>query len=412
MAVAEARQRIVADLPVMPPEDIALTAGLGRVLAADLIARRTQPPMAMSAMDGYAVRSQDTNTVPVTLTRVGEAPAGGHFPGVLDAGQTVRIFTGGPVPEGADAIVIQEDVDASSETDGAAITIKEASKSGQYIRPAGLDFREGTPGLPAGRLLTARDVGLAAAMDHPWLSVRRKPRIAVLASGDEIVRPGEPIGRNQIVSSNSFALAATITAMGADPVVIGIAPDDNDGLRQAADAARGCDMLVTTGGASVGQHDLIQTALSDHDDDHYRLQVGFWRIAMRPGKPLIFGRLGSMPMLGLPGNPVSTLVCAQIFLHPAIQHMLGIADHGDRFDTALLGRDLPANDQREDYLRCQLARQADGQWHAMPFQRQDSSMLSVMASADCLLVRPPFDPARKVGDSVRIMPFGHTAWRF
>jgi molybdopterin molybdotransferase len=321
------------------------------------------------------------------LTRVGEAPAGGHYPGVLGAGQAVRIFTGGPVPEGADAVIIQEDVDASSEADGADIVIKQPGQKGQYIRPAGLDFSAGSVGLPAGRRLTARDIGLAAAMDHPWLTVRRKPRIAVLASGDEIVRPGEPIGANQIVSSNSFALAATITAMGGEPVVIGIAPDDSDGLRSAADAARGCDMLVTTGGASVGQHDLIQTALSDHAD-------------------------GQMPMLGLPGNPVSTLVCAQIFLRPAIERMLGIAASDDDYDLAILGRALPANDQREDYLRCQLQRDEHGKLVAWPFERQDSSMLSLMSSADCLLVRQPFDQARALGDSVRILHFGHTAWRF
>lgn len=412
MPVAEARQRIIADLPLMPSEDIGLLDGLGRVLAGDLIARRTQPPMAMSAMDGYAVRSADTTQLPVTLTRVGKAPAGGHYPGILGAGQAVRIFTGGPVPEGADAVIIQEDVDASSEADGADIVIKQPGQKGQYIRPAGLDFSAGSVGLPAGRRLTARDIGLAAAMDHPWLTVRRKPRIAILASGDEIVRPGEPIGANQIVSSNSFALAATITAMGGEPVVIGIAPDDSDGLRSAADAARGCDMLVTTGGASVGQHDLIQTALSDHADDQYRLQVGFWRIAMRPGKPLIFGRLGQMPMLGLPGNPVSTLVCAQIFLRPAIERMLGIAASDDDYDLAILGRALPANDQREDYLRCQLQRDEHGNLVAWPFERQDSSMLSLMSSADCLLVRQPFDQARALGDSVQILHFGHTAWRF
>jgi len=398
LSVKEARTRILATITPMPTEQIGLSNGLGRVLAEDIASRRTQPPTAVSAMDGYAVRAQDVSTVPVTLKISGHAPAGGSHDDVLGAGEAVRIFTGGPVPDGADAIVIQENTDS----DGITVTVKESSPAGHYIRPAGLDFRTGEVILRAGDALTARNVGMAAAMNTPWLSVHRKPRIAILATGNEIVMPGDPIGPNQIVSSNSLALAAMIEASGAEPILLGIAPDERNELSAMAAAAHGADMLVTTGGASVGDHDLIQSVLGDNG-----LEVDFWKIAMRPGKPLIFGDIKGTPLLGLPGNPVSTLVCGIIFLIPALQKMLGQSERETSLETAILAVDLAQNDQREDYLRARLSYDDSGTRMATPFSKQDSSMLSRLVQADCLLVRPPNAPAAKTGSAVEILPMPH-----
>ena len=398
LSVKEARTRILAAITPMPTEQIGLSNGLGRVLAEDIASRRTQPPTAVSAMDGYAVRAQDVSTVPVTLKISGHAPAGGSHDDVLGAGEAVRIFTGGPVPDGADAIVIQENTDS----DGITVTVKESSPAGHYIRPAGLDFRTGDVILRAGDALTARNVGMAAAMNTPWLSVHRKPRIAILATGNEIVMPGDPIGPNQIVSSNSLALAAMIEASGAEPILLGIAPDKSNELSAMAAAAHGADMLVTTGGASVGDHDLIQSVLGDNG-----LEVDFWKIAMRPGKPLIFGDIKGTPLLGLPGNPVSTLVCGIIFLIPALQKMLGQSERESSLETAILAVDLAQNDQREDYLRARLSYDDSGTRMATPFSKQDSSMLSRLVQADCLLVRPPNAPAAKTGSAVEILPMPH-----
>ena len=398
LSVKEARTRILTAITPMPTEQIGLSNGLGRVLAEDIASRRTQPPTAVSAMDGYAVRTQDVSTVPVTLKISGHAPAGGSHDDVLGAGEAVRIFTGGPVPDGADAIVIQENTDS----DGITVTVKESSPAGHYIRPAGLDFRTGDVILRAGDALTARNVGMAAAMNTPWLSVHRKPRIAILATGNEIVMPGDPIGPNQIVSSNSLALAAMIEASGAEPILLGIAPDESNELSAMAAAAHGADMLVTTGGASVGDHDLIQSVLGDNG-----LEVDFWKIAMRPGKPLIFGDIKGTPLLGLPGNPVSTLVCGIIFLIPALQKMLGQSERETSLETAILAVDLAQNDQREDYLRARLSYDDSGTRMATPFSKQDSSMLSRLVQADCLLVRPPNAPAAKTGSAVEILLMPH-----
>lgn len=395
LSVEEARERILAAIAPMPAEQIGLSNGLGRVLAEDIASRRTQPPTAVSAMDGYAVRAADVVNVPVTLKIAGHAPAGGAHDDALAPGEAVRIFTGGPVPDGADAIVIQEDTDS----DGATVTVKESSPAGHYVRPAGLDFRTGDIILQAGDVLTARNVGMAAAMNVPWLSVRRKPRIAILATGDEIVMPGDPVGPNQIVSSNSLALAAMVEASGAEPILLGIAPDESNELSAMAAAAHGADMLVTTGGASVGDHDLIQSVLRKDG-----LEIDFWKIAMRPGKPLIFGDIKGAPLLGLPGNPVSTLVCGIIFLIPALRKMLGLSELDVTRETATLGVDLGKNDQREDYLRARLSRDDNGVQIATPFSKQDSSMLSRLVQADCLVVRPPHAPALKTGSTVDILP--------
>jgi molybdopterin molybdotransferase len=396
--VAEARARVIAAAKKLPAEQIALADALGRVLAEDVRARRTQPPLPVSAMDGYAVRAADVETIPARLTVVGAVPAGRAYAGMVGPGQAVRIFTGAPVPSGADTIVIQENTRAA---DGTVEVIDGEAPKGRFIRPAGLDFREGDVLLPKGRVLTARDIGLAAGMNVPWLRVARKPRIALLATGDEIVMPGDPIGANQIVSSNALALAAFIAASGGTAIDLGIAPDEADGLRVMAEGAEGADMLVTTGGASVGDHDLVQTVLGD-----VGLEVDFWKIAMRPGKPLIFGHIGKTLLLGLPGNPVSALVCATLFLRPAIRAMLGVGDIDPPAMTAELIADLPKNDEREDYLRGTISRDADGRVRVAAFDRskQDSSVFSGLAAADALVIRPPHAPAAKAGDTVTIVP--------
>lgn len=393
MPVADALARITGTLTPLPPETVSVAEAHGRVLAVDVAAHVTQPPAAVSAMDGYAVRAADVAKVPVTLKQIGEAPAGGAFDGSVGSGECVRIFTGGPVPKGADAIVIQEDVDA----DGKAIAVREGAPAGRYIRPAGLDFREGEVLLQAGRRLGARDIGLAAAMNVPWLEVRRRPRVALLATGDEIVRPGEPLGPNQIVSSNALALSALIRAQGGEPIDLGIALDTRESLQAMAEGARGADLLITMGGASVGDHDLVQSVLGEKG-----LEIDFWRIAMRPGKPLMFGKIGATPMLGLPGNPVSSLVCGLIFVIPALARLLGTAD-AMMEETVRLGSELGANDQRQDYLRAKLARDGDGNLVATPFEKQDSSMLRLLSESHCLIVRPPHAPAASGGDVAQII---------
>lgn len=396
--VKEARSRIVAALPQMAAETVAVSAASGRVLAQDVAARRTQPPFDVSAMDGWACRQADLDGIPAQLKPVGHAAAGGRHDGTVNAGECVRIFTGAPLPDGTDAIVIQEDADLA----GDILTVREAPKPGQWIRKAGLDFAEDQVLLSAGRLLGPPDVALAAAMNVPWLQVRRKPRIAVLATGDELARPGEPIGPNQIVSSNNIGLCALIEANGGVAVDLGIARDTESDLREKAAASAGCDLLLTLGGASVGEHDLIHKILGGGGRS-----IDFWNIAMRPGKPLMFGRAdlgngGSIPLLGLPGNPVSALVCGYNFVLPAMRAMLGL-DWEIRFETAISSADLSENDKREDYLRATLKRQDDSQLVATAFGKQDSSMLRRLSDADCLIVRPPHGPAIKAGMAIPIL---------
>ena len=273
------------------------------------------------------------------------------------------------------------------------------------MRAAGLDFQAGEVGVPAGRRLTVRDIGLAAAMNVPWLRVRRRPRIALLSTGDELVLPGEPVGPNQIIGSNGLSLAAFVEATGGEALNLGIAPDNIDALTRLTGDARGADLLVTTGGVSVGDHDLVSSALGAHG-----LSLDFWKIAMRPGKPLLFGTIGDTPLLGLPGNPVSSLVCAVVFLKPAIDALQGLASADRPAETAVLGAPLPSNDRRQDYLRAELRYEADGRRVALAFQRQDSSMLATLAHADCLVVRPPLAPAAAAGDSVTILPLSGSAF--
>jgi molybdopterin molybdotransferase len=394
ISVEEARRRLLAPLKPLGAEQVALSEAAGRVLAEDVAARRTQPPWPVSAMDGYAVRAADVARLPATLRVVGAVPAGQAYAGALARGEAVRIFTGAPMPEGADAVVIQED----SERQGDRVELREAAQAGDHVRPAGLDFREGEVGLAAGRRLTARDVGLAAAMNRPWLMVHRKPRIAILPTGDEVVMPGDPVGPNQIVSSNGLALAALVQQCGGLPLHLPIAPDRPDALQSIAEAAIGADFLVTCGGASVGEHDLVRDALGASG-----LSLDFWKIAMRPGKPLMVGRYRDTPMMGLPGNPVSSLVCGLLFLKPAIERLIGLAAAEAPAPHARLAQALPANDRRQDYLRASLSRAPDGTLEARAFAKQDSSMMSLLAKSDCLVVRPPHAPPAPAGAMVEIV---------
>lgn len=395
LSVNDALARITGSLEPLPAETIALAAATGRVLADDIVSRRTQPPRPLSAMDGYAVRAADVADAPVTLAVIGQAPAGGGFEGTLGAGQAVRIFTGGPVPSGADSIVIQELTTA----DGNSVTVTESVPLGEYVRPAGLDFSAGGPGPRAGQVLTPRAIGLIAAMDVSWVSVRRRPKVALLANGDELARPGEAIGPNQIISSNSLALAALVQNNGGDAIDLGIARDDPEHLQALARRAEGADLLVTLGGASVGDHDLVQSALSGMG-----LDVDFWKIAMRPGKPLIFGHLRDIPLLGLPGNPVSALVCGLIFVIPALRKLLGQDAGPIARSNAVLGGPLPANGGREAYLRADLVRREDGVLVATPFDLQDSSVLSGLADSGCLVIQPPNSPALTAAAPIQVIP--------
>ncbi|ABS64783.1 molybdenum cofactor synthesis domain [Parvibaculum lavamentivorans DS-1] len=394
LPVEEARARIMAALRTTEKESLPLARVLGRFLAEEAIARRTQPPADLSAMDGYAVRAADTLTVPARLRVVGEAPAGGAYTEHLNEGEAVRIFTGAPLPQGADAVVIQED----TSREGDVVVIEETATAGDHVRVCGLDFRTGDPGMPAGRKLSPADIALAAAMNLPQLEVRKQPVIAFFSTGDELVRPGAEPGPNQIISANNDGLAALILEAGGIPLDLGIARDTVGDIREIAARAEHADMLVTLGGASVGDHDLVQEALTP-----LGLDIDFWKIAMRPGKPLIFGKLGDTPMLGLPGNPVSALVCAILFLRPAIIRMQG-GDTALHLTQARLGADLPQNGSREDYIRAGLDH-VPGEIHvATPFPIQDSSMLSVLADASCLIVRKPHAEAVQAGGIVTVLP--------
>jgi molybdopterin molybdotransferase len=396
MPVTEALAAILAGAEPLPSELVALDAAHHRVLARDVAALRTQPPQAMSAMDGYAVRAVDAAHVAARLKVIGEVAAGRPFGKTVGAGEAVRIFTGGVVPDGADAVVIQED----TVIEDGGITITEAAIPGRHIRPAGVDFHAGDVLLAGGTRLTDRDLSLAAAMNHPQLAVRRRPKVAILATGDELVMPGSTPGPGQIVYSNGYALRALARDEGADVVDLGIAADTveatTQGIRRARDS--GADILVTTGGASVGDHDLVKQSLEAEG-----VAMAFWRIAMRPGKPMMHGRLGPMRVIGLPGNPVSSYVCGFLFLVPLIRQLSGRSVVHHRRETALLGRDLGANDQREDYLRARLEVRGDRAWIATPVGHQDSSLLGNLAAARALVIRPPFAPAVAAGSACDIL---------
>ncbi|HXL13261.1 MAG TPA: gephyrin-like molybdotransferase Glp [Bradyrhizobium sp.] len=403
MPVTEALSAVLAGAEPLPEEMVALDAAHHRVLARDVAALRTQPPQAMSAMDGYAVRAADAGDLTARLKVIGEVAAGRPFEKKVGANEAVRIFTGGVMPDGADAVIIQEDtIREDSAVDGDHITITEAAKTGRHIRPAGVDFREGDVLLAGGSRLTDRDLSLAAGMNYPELAVRRRPKVAILATGDELVMPGTIPGPGQIVYSNGFALRALARAEGAETIDLGIAADTvaetTEGIRRAR--ASGADILITTGGASVGDHDLVKQSLEAEG-----VTMAFWRIAMRPGKPMMHGRLGGMRTIGLPGNPVSSYVCAFLFLVPLIRMLSGRTSIHHTRETALLGRDVVANDQREDYLRARLERRADGTLIATPVNHQDSSLLGNLAASQALVIRAPFAPAATAGSACDILRF-------
>ncbi len=396
MPVADALAAVLAGAEPLPEEMVALDEAYHRVLARDVASLRTQPPQAMSAMDGYAVRSVDAAHIGARLKVIGEVAAGRPFETALGAGEAVRIFTGGVIPEGADAVVIQEDTIA----EGGSVTISEAARPGRHIRPAGIDFSSGDVLLAKGIRLTDRDLSLAAGMNYPELAVRRRPKVALLATGDELVMPGSTPGPGQIVYSNGYALRAQARAEGAETIDLGIAADTvaatTQGIRRAREA--GADILITTGGASVGDHDLVKQSLEAEG-----VTMAFWKIAMRPGKPMMHGRLGAMRVIGLPGNPVSSYVCGFLFLVPLIRALSGRTDIHHRSETALLGRDVVANDLREDYLRARLERRDDGVLIATPVDHQDSSLLANLAAARALVIRPPFAPKAAAGTPCEIL---------
>jgi molybdopterin molybdotransferase len=398
MPVAEALRLVLTEAEPLPVEMIPLDQARGRVLAEDIAALRTQPPTAVSAMDGYAVRASDVAAAPATLKVIGEVAAGHPFPKQIAAGQAARIFTGGVMPDGTDTVVIQE----LTSREGDDVTVQKPAAKGRNVRNQGIDFTRGEVLLRKNRRLTDRDVMLAAAMNHPSVSVHRQPKVAVLGTGDELVPPGGAPKSGEIVYSNGFALIALARSEGADVHDLGIARDRIEDIAAAIKRARswGADILVTSGGASVGEHDLVQRALASEG-----LDLSFWRVALRPGRPMMHGRLGSMQVLGVPGNPVSSYVCAVLFLVPLIRRLSGRTDVEPRPERARLGCELPANDERADYLRATLADTPDG-IVATPLPSQDSSLMAPLAKADCLVIREPHAPAALAGSKCVILKLG------
>jgi molybdopterin molybdotransferase len=397
LSVAEALARVTQGLEPLGAESVALDSANGRVLAEDLAALLTQPPFDASAMDGYAARAEDVAVVPATLRLIGISAAGAGFDGKVGQGETVRIFTGAPVPEGADTIVIQE---YAEKTNG--VVIAKAAEPGRYVRPRGQDFKQGEVLLAAGTRLGPRELMLAAAMNHAELAVRRKPKVAILATGDEVVPPGSELGKDQIVSSVPIGLATLIARAGGEPMSLGIAKDDPKSLLALARAGSAADILVTAGGASVGERDLVASALKTEG-----LEIDFWKIAMRPGMPLLYGRLGSQRVLSLPGNPVSALITAHVFLVPMLAAMLGLATAARPLPEAVLGEALEANGERQHYMRAISEWREDGRRVVRPLPSQDSSLVAELARADCLIVRAPDAPALPSGARVGIIPLNH-----
>lgn len=394
LSVAEAVQQILHGVGPTAAETVSIEQAAGRVLAAQLAARLTQPPFDASAMDGYAVRATDVARLPARLRVIGQAAAGHPYGGTVGPGEAVRIFTGAPVPHGADAIVIQE----HTVQEGAFVNVREGQPDPAYVRPRGFDFRNGEVLLDAGRRLGPREVALAAAMGHAAVPVRRRPVVAILATGDELVPPGTGLGPGKIVSSNHLGVAALAAQAGAEPLQLGIARDTRDSLERHVEQAEGADILVTIGGASVGEHDLVAPVLNKRG-----MALVFWKIDMRPGKPLMFGRLGAQRVLGLPGNPVSALICSRVFLVPLIRALLGLPQEDPATCRACLAEPLEANGPRQHYMRASLRKRADGALEVTPARSQDSSLLTPLASADALLVRPPYAPALPAGTEVSLL---------
>ncbi len=397
LPVEEALARLLAaGRPVTETEVVAIGDAQGRVLARDLASRLTHPPFDSSAMDGYALRAEDIAEIGAIVTVIGESAAGSRFPGTVLAGQAVRIFTGAPVPEGADTVLIQEDAEP---LDGHRIRTRFVPARGRHIRPRGQDFREGDVVLRAGDRLDAGRLTVAAGMNHAHLDVFRRVRVAILATGDELLPPGSTLGPDQIIASNTLGIAAIARENGAEIIDLGIAPDSRSSIEERLAVAQetGADILVTLGGASVGDHDLVQSTLVGAG-----MELDFWRIAMRPGKPLMVGRLGDMQVLGLPGNPVSSLVCGLLFLEPLVR-ALGHLQARNRLAVATTAGPLAANDKRQDYIRAKLERLADGSLSAKAFERQDSSMMQTFAQSDALIVRSPGAPAAHAGSACTVL---------
>ncbi|MFK8251172.1 molybdopterin molybdotransferase MoeA [Ancylobacter terrae] len=394
--VEEALARVLAGVAPVAAVSVPLVEANHRVLAAPLVARRTTPASDVSAMDGYAVRAADVAQAPTTLRVVGEAAAGRPFTGTIGAGETTRVFTGGVMPAGSDAVVIQE----NTERAGTSVVMNVPAIAGQHIRRAGGDFAAGDVLLPAGRRLTARDLALAASADLAALEVHRRPRVGLLSTGDELVPPGVGAGPHQVILSNIYSVAALARAAGAEVIDLGVLPDRMDattaGVRAAIDA--GLDVLVTTGGASVGDHDLVAPALVAEG-----VELAVHKVALRPGKPLMFGRRGGLRVLGLPGNPVSAHVCALLYLLPLLRALQGEPAAGLPLTDAELGVPLKANDMRMDFMRAEIVGTGPRGPVVRPFPTQDSSMLSVLARAEALLVRRPFAPAGEPGDACEII---------
>ena len=387
LSVAEALARVTQGLEPLEPERVKLEQARGRVLAEDIAAHLTQPPFDAAAMDGYAVRAADVAVLPATLRLIGDALAGRGFDGEVKQGEGVRIFTGAPVPKGADTVVIQENTEVAP----GVVTVKDAAPR-RHIRPRGQDFTKGEVLLRAGTRLGPRELMLAAAMNHAELPVRRKPKVAILATGDEVVPPGTALDRDQIVSSVPVGLAALIEAQGGEPMSLGIAQDTAESIVTLASTGKGADILVTVGGASVGERDLVSAALRSGG-----MELDFWKIAMRPGKPLLYGRLGNQRVLGVPGNPVAALICGLVFLVPILHRLLGLREHGREPQEAVLGQALEANGPREHYMRGTSTWRSGGERLVIPLAAQDSALMADFARADCLIVRPPDAPALAEG---------------
>jgi molybdopterin molybdotransferase len=393
LSVDEALRRILDGVEPVPLELVPIQGAHGRTLAEPLAGLITQPPFDASAMDGYAVRTGDVQRLPATLTVIGQAAAGHPFTGSLGPGEAVRIFTGAPLPEGADAIVIQE----NTAREGNSVVVREGTPDAGYIRRRGFDFSVGEVLLGPGRRLGPREIALAAAMGHAHISVRRRPRVAILATGDELVPPGTPLGPGQIVASNDLGVAALAESAGAQAQALGIARDTRASLEQHFAQAAGADILVTIGGASVGDHDLVAPVLEARG-----MQLAFWKIAMRPGKPLMFGRLEGTRVLGLPGNPVSALICARVFLVPLIRALLGQPREDERLVQAHTAVAIETNGPRQHYMRATLE-PGSGGLVVTPARSQDSSLLAPLAQANCLIVRPSGAPAVAAGGIVPIL---------
>ena len=394
LPVEDARKRILEGVKALAGEDAALADARGRVLAKALKAKRNQPPFDGSAMDGYAVIASDLASAPVLLKVIGVSAAGHRFKGKLRSGEAVRIFTGAPMPRGADAVVIQENTETQA---GHHVSVLQGVAPAQNVRFEGLDFKRGEGLIPAGTRLNARDIGLAAAANAGTVRVRRKPVVALFATGDELVLPGTLPAADQIVSSNSNAIAAMAESFGAKVINLGIIPDSLKATERAIARAAGADILLTTGGASVGDHDYVQEALKNSG-----VKIDFWKIAMRPGKPFMYGWKGKLQVLGLPGNPVSALVCARLFLKPLLDKMLGLPA-GDDLVEARLGAPMKENDGRQDYVRATVETAADGCRTVTPFSRQDSSMQRTFRQAHALIVRQPHAPPANLHDVVKIL---------